>query len=226
MPVPKLYVEGKNDVSVISNLLRRYGVDTKQGKEHLDIKDRGAVGSVLEIIPEAVRSNTEQPVGFVIDIDVATEKRWDAVGARLREIGITPPPTCPTNGYVGRLPDYPHSFGVWLMPDCATDGGKLEHLVQTLIPSEDPLWPFARNCVVEASKIVDSLNADVDDESEKHQRFRDVDLVKAELHTWLAWQRKPGAPLGAAINDRILGHDSPEAVRFLGWLRGDCPHDS
>jgi hypothetical protein len=217
--VPKLYVEGKDDISVISNLLLRHGVDTKRGLQHLNIKDKGNVDSVLEMIPEAIRANTDRPAGFVIDIDIAVADRWSAVKSKLREVPLDPPHDCPATGYVGQLAEYPHQFGIFLMPDCATDESKLEHLVESLVPENDPLWAHALESVVQAIAIVDEANKGITEEAKRCKRFRDVDRIKAEVHTWLAWQRSPGAPLGAAINEHILEHDSPEALNFLRWLR-------
>lgn len=141
--LPTLYVEGKDDISVISALLCRHGVDTEQGKRHLVIKDQESVENLLLTLPDAVKASTDRPVGFVMDIDIEIANRWSAVCGRLAEIGISPPPVCPDAGFLGQHPDYPHRFGIWLMPDCATDNLKMEHLCETLIAKNDPLWPFA-----------------------------------------------------------------------------------
>ncbi len=68
------------------------------------------------------------------------------------------------------------------MPDCATDGQKLEDLCSSLIPQDDPLWPHARACVAEAARLFAQANA-ARVAAQRCQRFRDVDRVKAELHT-------------------------------------------
>lgn len=218
-PLPILYVEGKDDISVVNGLLFRHGIDTEAGKRFLQIKDLESIDDVLATMPDAIKASTDRPVGFVIDIDIKISSRWDAVKQRLKEIGFDAPDECPPTGLAGKLPDYPHSFGIWLMPDCATDHLKLEDLVATLIPVNDPVWPHANASVTEAVRLVDFANSGIIEESGRWQRFRDVDRIKAVIHTWLAWQFKPGAPIGAAIKARILGHDSPQALAFLSWLR-------
>ena len=85
MPVPILYVEGKDDISVISNMLLRHGVDTDGGNKHLKIQDKGGVDSVLDFMPDVIRSSTEYPVGFVIDIDIRVIERWAAVKTKLHK---------------------------------------------------------------------------------------------------------------------------------------------
>ncbi|MGW8257498.1 MAG: DUF3226 domain-containing protein [Thermoguttaceae bacterium] len=219
MPLPILYVEGKDDISVVSNLLLRHGVDTECGKKHLEIKDKGGVDSLLESIPDAIRSSTELPVGFVIDIDIKVCDRWSAVKNKLPQIKIPPPDTCPANGFFGQLPDYPHRFGIWLMSDCQADYGKIEDLVNTLISGNDPLRSHARHSVTQAEKLVAEANKTIAEKESQWKIFREADRIKAEVHTWLAWQKSPGVPFGTAIKERLLGHDSPEAINFLRWLR-------
>jgi hypothetical protein len=217
--VPFLYVEGKDDFSVVSNLLNRHGVDTQRGSRHLQIKDLGDIDSVLGVMCETIKLSSDRPVGFVIDIDIEAHARWGAVCERIRKTGVAMPSECPPGGYLGQLPDYPFKFGVWMMMDCTTDYSKMEHLAQTLIGADDPLWPYAMTCVKESARIVDSRNETAADESLHYRRYREVDTIKAEMHTWLAWQARPGVQLGAAIQDRILSHDSPAATSFVDWLK-------
>ncbi|HEX3658446.1 MAG TPA: DUF3226 domain-containing protein [Pirellulales bacterium] len=214
---PNLYVEGAADISVVSGLLLRHGLNTEKGKKFLCIKNTGNVKSVLEIIPEVIRASTSSPVGFIIDIDIQAKDRWSAVKAKLKQADIDAPDTCPASGYLGNMPGYPYHFGIWLMPDCITDHGKIEHLVSTLIPDGEPLWPHAISCVQQAITIVDNANRD-SGATRQWERFRDVDRIKSEIYTWLSWQICPDTPLGGAITRKILGHDSAMAMCFLKWL--------
>ncbi len=218
-PIPTLYVEGKDDISVVNALLRRHGLDTNRGDQYLKIQDQDNVETLLANMPEAIKAASDKRVGFVVDIDIEIMNRWQAVRNRLNEINITTPEACPTTGFFGRLPDYLHDFGVWLMPDCKTDGQILEHLIQTLVPADDPLWPHAQSSTAVAANLVAEANAKSKPGDRKWKRFADKVRIKAEVHAWLAWQRVPGASLGAAINDHILGHNSPEALAFLRWLK-------
>ncbi len=218
-PIPILYVEGKDDISVINALLGRHGVDTERGKRHLCIKDQESVEQLLASMGDAIKTATDKRIGFVVDIDIAISQRWQAVKARMNEIGMNLPDQCPANGFIGKLDEYPHNFGIWLMPDCATDGQMLEHLVETLLPANDPLWPHAKQCTARAVELLDDANQQIPDGGRKWKRFGDQEKIKAEVHSWLAWQREPGVALGAAINDHILSHDSPQAIAFLKWAK-------
>lgn len=44
-------------------------------------------------------------------------------------------------------------------------------------------------------------------------------LGKAEIHTWLAWQKEPGKPLGQAITARYLNPNAPDAQQLIAWIR-------
>ena len=82
--LPKLHVEGSHDVSLISALLKRHGVDTRSGAAHLQIKAAGSVEKVLDLMPDAVKATPSQPVGFVIDIDLELTRRWQVTLPPLR----------------------------------------------------------------------------------------------------------------------------------------------
>jgi hypothetical protein len=90
------------------------------------------------------------------------------------------------------------------MPDNRTHGA-LEAFLETLIPDEDAVWPFARTSSAEAKRL--------------GAPYREVDTAKARLLTWLAWQDEPGKQYGQAVNARILGHDSSTALAFVDWFR-------
>ena len=115
------------------------------------------------------------------------------------------------------MPDYKSQFGIWLMPDCRTSEQKLEDLVATLIPEGHPLWAMAKQQTEVAAQTFDESHWKSGGSGPG--RFRAVDLLKAQLHCWLAWQDEPGLPFGAAVNNRILGHDSTGALNFMDWLR-------
>lgn len=224
--VPILYVEGKDDISVVNALLFRHGIDTERGKKYLCIRDLESVEELLKAMPDAIKAARSQPVGFVLDIDIKCSHRWQAVHNRLAftddpstKLESPVPTECPPSGYYGKVKDYPHGFGVWLMPDCKSDGQMLEDLLPSLMSASDPLWPHAQSATEEAARLVEVANTMVSGADQKWKRFSDKVSIKAKIRCGLAWQKEPGVGLGAAINDHILGHDSPQAIAFLKWLK-------
>jgi hypothetical protein len=223
--LPLLCVEGVDDVSAIAGLLKRHGYDTKQGQQHLYIKPLGSLDELLDALQDTIKAERGGACGFVLDIDVEVKHRWQAVVDRLKFTGdpttkLSTPvdPTCPSNGFIGQVDGYPHPFGVWLMPDCASDHKKLEDLLATLIPDDHPLKDFAETSTLEAAKLVDNVNAALAVGAERWERFSAPDTIKAVVRTWLAWQREPGVAFGAAINSQVLRHDSVQARAFMDWL--------
>ncbi len=208
---PILHVEGKNDLHTVAALLQRHGVDLSEAKRPLQIQvvenvatKAEGVEALLANMGDAVRTATDRPIGFVLDVDVKIADRWSAVRSRLIAVGLEPPAVCPPDGYVDRIPSYPHPRGVWMMPDCATDHGKLEHLLKTLVPGGDALWAHSETSTRKAKDL--------------GARFSDTDFDKAWIHCWLSWQTEPGIPFGTVIIAEFLRHDSPEALALLRWL--------
>jgi hypothetical protein len=75
--------------------------------------------------------------------------------------------------------------------------------MQTLIPTEDRLMQ-------DAQAVVHTL---------QERRFPSKYERKAEVRTWLAWQKRPGLPPGRAIAEKVLVPDETRLAPFLAWLR-------
>ena len=90
------------------------------------------------------------------------------------------------------------------MPDNVLPG-MLEDFVGYLVPPKDPLW-------IRPVRSVGQIPA-------TQRRFSSEHTAKAHIHTWLAWQEKPGVPMRTAINNRYLKPETPHAQNLVGWLR-------
>lgn len=90
------------------------------------------------------------------------------------------------------------------MPD-NTLTGMLEDFASLLVPSGDVLWPMAERILQEVVT--------------KERRFPEAHYSKARMHTWLAWQKKPGKPMGQAITAHYLDSSAPHAQQFISWVR-------
>lgn len=205
LELPELKVEGRNDLCTIAELLNRHGIDMSQAKRPINITAAGSLESLLDGMRVAVRAATNRPVGFVVDADVKLSDRWNAVRDRLISEGVDVPKDCPVDGFIGQRQGYTSRVGVWVMPDCSTDDGKLEHFLNTLVPSDDRLIGHAEQSTDEAIQL--------------GAIFTSNDRIKAVIHTWLAWQKEPGRPFGTAICAEFFRHDSEVANRFVSWMR-------
>ena len=92
------------------------------------------------------------------------------------------------------------------MPDNQREGA-LEQFLEDLVDDNDPLLPIAARSTSEAA--------------ESGAEFPEVDHRKAVLHSWLAWQKAPGLPYGAAIKAQFFRDNSPAALaQALGCGKG------
>ncbi|MEI7643037.1 MAG: DUF3226 domain-containing protein [Chloroflexales bacterium] len=205
-------VEGADDSAVVYHLLARYGLPiAERGRlspGRILIEDGRGVDHILESLPTRLKTlSNEQPIprlGLVLDADRDLTRRWEAIRNRLVDFGYGAVPDLPeAQGTVIQQDDLP-IVGVWLMPDNQLPG-ELEDFVQLLVPATDTLWP-------RAEQAIEAIPAD-------ERRFPTHDLIKAMMHTWLAWQHEPGRPMGLAITKRFLDPDAPSAQLFIAWIR-------
>ena len=146
-------------------------------------------------------------VVVVLDADHAPEggpaKRWKEVLDALRGDGIAIPAGASTeDGLIHDLDDG-RRVAVWLFPDCHSEGALEDFLLQTIIPADDAL-------VTRAIDVVSAL---------PERRFPAKYARKAEVRTWLSWQKRPGLPPGRAIKEKVLVVDEARLGTFAKWLR-------
>jgi|GEM_PF-4844196 len=85
--------------------------------------------------------------------------------------------------------------------------GMLETFLTYLIPTaSEPLWDYAQDAAAVAKQ--------------KGAPFRDVQVDKACIHTWLAWQDEPGPQLHQTVMKKILKLQHPKAQTFVNWFKG------
>ena len=199
-----LFVEGKDEAHVFYHFLQHHQIP-KQFK----IENKEGIDNLLETLPPTLRANSElERIGIVIDADTDLNSRWTALSNILKNAGNVPnlPINPDPNGTIVTLEklDSTLTVGIWIMPD-NTVSGMLENFVSFLIPQDDTLWGKADNSLRQISA--------------EERRFPLDHRVKAQLYTWLAWQKEPGKPLGTAIAARYLDADAPHAQQLIAWIK-------
>ncbi len=194
-----LLVEGKDDEHVFYSLLKHHQIPRR-----FEIKNKESINKLLDTLEVELLSSDLGRLGIVVDADTDVAARWQALRDKLIRSGYsTVPVTLNLNGTIIKEEELP-IVGIWLMPD-NTIPGMLENFVSFLVPLGDSLWPMAEDIL---QKVI-----------EKDCRFRDTYQMKAQLHTWLAWQEQPGTPLGLAITNRYLDANAPHAQKLMDWIR-------
>lgn len=144
--------------------------------------------------------------GIVMDADTDLAARWQSLRDRLIRLGYTAVPGTPAvDGTIIEPPAgaFLPRLGIWIMPDNQTKG-VLEDFLRFLVPAGSPLFDH----------VTTSVRAIPDDA----RRFSPLAEPKALIHTWLAWQEKPGKPLGTAITARYLDPGVAQVDTLVSWL--------
>lgn len=192
-----LLVEGADDKGVSVAFLQRSTLEVDVVDGHGYEKLRAGLGAQL-----LVSGRTH--LGVVVDADADPAGRWRSIADVVAKYGYTLPVEPDAGGTVAPSPARGLPvLGLWLMPDNSTDG-MLEHFVSAMIPGDDLLWPRACAAVSGLSGAA--------------RPFPEVHRAKAEIHTWLAWQKEPGRPMGQAITKKFLEGTAPGAASFQAWL--------
>lgn len=201
-----LLVEGKNDQHVIWALCASYQVSELFQIEIPKVSE-GGVESLIDSISTRIDRADLRTLGIIVDADNNLNQRWQQVRTQLMIAGFHDTPiNIPTSGLIVEQENlYTKRVGIWIMPNNETNG-KLEDFVRFLIDDYDLL-----------QHDVEQFLAQI--EAQKHHKYREVDHVKAFIHTWLACQKQPGQPMGQAITAKALRSDSPIAQQFVSWLR-------
>lgn len=206
----RMLVEGPDDKHAICNLLKRHGYDWDDNTVTRPyVEEAGGISELLDSTNRSADARTCLRLGVVLDADLNVTTRWEQVRGcfSASKIGIELPDSPASEGTIVEV-QRPGlkllRLGVWLMPD-NQKAGILEDFLGKLVPAGDQCWAYA-------------------DEVTSHARMRgsrlaDKDHSKGRIHTWLAWQESPGLPFGTALTAWLLSHDSPEAIRFVGWFR-------
>ncbi len=203
---PSVYVEGKDDENAIVHILKRH-----EKIENVQVvkECQGRTG-LLKAIGVSVPAAVGKSLGFVLDANSDLAGTWQAVRSRLACVGVTAPDLAPENGFIGQSGLYLTRVGIWVMPDNRRNGA-LEDFLLDLVDPEDPLMMHADSATKSAKR--------------HGARYNDRDADKAMLHTWLAWQKKPGLPYGSAIGAGFLKKDSVTALGFVDWFSRLAPEN-
>ena len=194
----KMLVEGTDDLYVVANLCVAHGL---RMPETFEIVDKKGIGNLLDTLSVELETSDLEILGILVDADTDLQARWQSLRTILTRAGYAVPAQPVLTGTILYAEDKP-TVGIWLMPDNHLPG-MLEDFAAMLIPDDDVLLPYARECV---QQIPD-------------RRFSPAVRVKADIHTWLAWQEEPGKPFGTAITARYLNPESAQAQVFITWLR-------
>jgi hypothetical protein len=213
-----LHVAGTDDKEVVYQFCNRRGIDNlgffevvgslvQVEDSRADERRRGGYDGLRARVIEELKTDRDT-IGIIVDADTDLPSRWRS----LRDVLVShygqrePRQSVPEHLEPGGLivesgAWWQKRCGVWVMPDNAR-GGMLEDFLLALIPDADVLLTHAQHAVATLPKT----------------EFKPEHRAKAQIHTWLAWQKQPGTPLGLALRRHYLDGDHALAQRFHDWL--------
>lgn len=195
----KLLVEGNDDQHVIWALCQKFQV-----QETFDVIDSEGISNLLADIPVRAKQRDLKALGIVADADIDQASRWSQLAAHIQGLGYVVPERPEASGTIIPSPalNLP-KIGLWLMPDNQLSG-MIEDFARFLIPGEDENLAFAE----------ETINAL---EERELQKYISNHRSKALMHTWIAWQDKPGIPLGQSTT-KYLDTETDLCRQFVSWL--------
>lgn len=210
-----LLVEGTDDLHVLAHIFKAHGHEGKitikeqEGVDKLKKRlDENTFENLLDDLPVELKGSEVSAVGIIVDADLDIKARWESLANRLKELKYEDIPDMPKKeGIICTGRDLP-KLGIWLMPDNSLPG-MLEDFVKLLVPDEQ------KNLLEKAVAVVESIPKE-----ERQFVTKNSDKTsKAQIHTYLAWQARPGVPYGIAIREKFLKADSQPTADLMNWIK-------
>lgn len=200
----RLVVEGHDDRMSVLSIARSRLQWLEPGPVWIDLG-----GGAEEILNPAylttlLKTRELRVTGIMFDADAWPENRYQAIRKTCSEFFPDLPRNMPTSGLIVQNQEGKR-FGLWIMPDNSSNGD-LELFLRYLVPQDcEPVWKFAVECVASAKAV--------------GAPYTNLQVRKANLYTWLAWQEPPGQSPGTAITRKILDPRANAATDFIKWFR-------
>lgn len=206
-----LLVEGESDQSFFKEVCKTLGLDANvkvalprdSGRFH-----NGKAG-VFNLLPDLLKQLGDAQItrlAVVVDADSAVngggyQRAIDKVTDIVEQHGFTLRPN-PDGGILFQHGDGLADFGLWVMPN-NSDEGMLEDWIKSCVhPDEHELFAHAET-------VVDTL---------PQTKFKPIHISKAEVATWLAWQKQPGHGLYRVVEDQLIDTNSALSNELCVWL--------
>lgn len=170
---------------------------------------QGALKLLDNLLPELL--DNEAPtkrLAIIIDADYESEqglgcqKTIEQVCERVKAFGFFPEQN-QTFGLSFKHRDGVAEFGLWVLPNNQKEG-ELEDFIKECIANDEQLW--FRHAV----EVIDGV---------PNPKFGSNDRIKAQVNTWLAWQKPPGHGLYFSVRNNLLDTHHPLFKEMQDWLK-------
>ncbi len=206
-----LLVEGESDQSFFKEVCKTLGLDANvrvalprdSGRFH-----NGKEG-VFNLLPDLLNQLGDAQItrlAVVVDADSEDngggyQRAIDRVTKIVEPYGFTLASN-PVGGVLFQHDDGLADFGLWVMPN-NRDEGMLEDWIKSCVHQDE------HKLFAHAETVVDTL---------PQPKFKPIHISKAEVATWLAWQKQPGHGLYRAVEDQLIDTNSVLFKELCVWL--------
>jgi hypothetical protein len=196
-----LLVEGSSDEDVVGELLKALKIEQKFSIFNAKT-DNQVIKALESKIKQSESDEGPKVIGVILDADDPSEThRVEQIQNKISGFGYHLSSFESTGTLLTGKPDYPR-LGFWIMPDNENPGA-LEDFLKTL--AEQKGLGVAEQCVAKAKE-------------ESVARFKKQHHSKAVVHTYIAWQDKPGRRFGLGFENGAFDPHAPLAKAFVSWL--------
>jgi hypothetical protein len=211
-----LLVEGESDQGFFEEVCKSLGLDAR-----VQVAPPKALGegrnskeAVFNILPKLVKQLADgslKRLAAVVDADYEAERGlgFGKTFARFGEIltdyrlAADAQESGAPRGLVFRHADGLPDVGLWVMPDNRSEG-MLEDWIEGCVKQDELAL------LQHAQGVVAALP--------EPRKFKQIHRAKAEVATWLAWQKRPGYGPYLAMTDDLLDPDSTGFRGLADWL--------
>jgi hypothetical protein len=216
-----LIVEGNADVFFFDALKRVFKIND------LDVSPPASVHrhngkfhaiSCLDIYCKQLLDRSIDCLALVVDADTPLKDQDRGLKVTLKAIDSQlskhsfKRTTLAGGGYVYKATTDIGSFevGVWIMPDCENDGS-LETFIKNQISKSSPQFEWFNRAKTTNASLVEPLFD------------RDAHGLKADVSTWLAWQKYPGKGMQSVVGDELIDLNFGVALNLKKWMNTIFP---
>jgi len=203
----RLIVEGSDAIALANIFMKKrlpppkgYKNPTKFKNEF--VKVAGSISKIQAVLEEELDTPDVQYIGIIVDADQkgAMARLKSLLDFIQKKVGVSLPSAKLTeNGFGYQFMDDLY-IGIWVMPDNKNEG-YLEHFIGSMIDDDDKTWQFVQEKVKELA-------------AQNFCKFTEIKKQKALVHTYLAWQKTPGLPMGTAVSVGYFNIKNPLVEHF------------
>jgi hypothetical protein len=219
-----LFVEGEDDKSFFTKIIALTdlnadipNIQVAPPKEFNGKDSKGGIFERLPFLLEQIKDGTLSKLAIVVDADY-DKKEGGGLGCqrtidKIAEIVSVPPyhfalterPKLQSGGLLFKSSNGYNTLGLWVMPDNQQDG-MLEDFIKDCIKSDElALFNYAKEVV----------------KNVPNKKFEEHHHSKAEVATWIAWQKPPGHGIYYSVreNNLLLDEESKLFKELKVWLK-------